>query len=238
MKKQTPGKIYLADQRGNQVTPQAQRFSTFNFGNYYHEHKKPFGNLAVVNEEILAAAQSQTYHSDRAAQVIIIPITGAVSLTIESDNPVLVEVGELQVITAPAECTFQITNPYPADNIQFLHLRIQTEEPVKTISSRSFPFNLNEIDNPLTEVIAATHVKDNLAYPFTLRLGRFTGRQEVVVPLNFKNQLFFAYVIAGAFEAEGRLLHEKDGLALWDTSEVELEALSNHALILVILLEK
>ncbi|WP_262891527.1 pirin family protein [Adhaeribacter radiodurans] len=42
---------------------------------------------------------------------------------------------------------------------------------------------------------------------------------------------FCAY--RGAFEVQGRLLHEKDSLALWDTEEVELEALSNHIRILI-----
>jgi hypothetical protein len=39
--------------------------------------------------------------------------------------------------------------------------------------------------------------------------------------------------LAGAFEAEGRLLHEKDGRAPWDApAPVEIEALSNNALLL------
>ncbi len=47
-------------------------------------------------------------------------------------------------------------------------------------------------------------------------------------------QLFFAFVLAGAFETEGRLLHERDGLAIWDTDKIEMEALSNDAMILLI----
>jgi len=42
------------------------------------------------------------------------------------------------------------------------------------------------------------------------------------------------FVLEGAFEAEGRLLHSRDGLALWDTNEIEIEALSNDAIILLI----
>ena len=41
-------------------------------------------------------------------------------------------------------------------------------------------------------------------------------------------------MIAAAFEAEGRLLHERDGLALFDTNEIEMEALSNDAMMLLI----
>jgi quercetin 2,3-dioxygenase len=36
---------------------------------------------------------------------------------------------------------------------------------------------------------------------------------------------------------EGRLLHAKDSLALWDTKAVELEALSENALVLILELE-
>jgi hypothetical protein len=44
-------------------------------------------------------------------------------------------------------------------------------------------------------------------------------------------------VLAGAFEAEGRLLHAKDGLALWDArAPLEIEALSDNALLLVLAL--
>ena len=41
-------------------------------------------------------------------------------------------------------------------------------------------------------------------------------------------------MIAGAFEAEGRLLYERDGLALFDTNKIEMEALSNDAMMLLI----
>lgn len=45
-----------------------------------------------------------------------------------------------------------------------------------------------------------------------------------------KHQLF-VLVIEGVFEVEGRLLHSKDGLALWNMPLIiELEALSHDAI--------
>jgi redox-sensitive bicupin YhaK (pirin superfamily) len=52
--------------------------------------------------------------------------------------------------------------------------------------------------------------------------------------LKNKNAGLFVFVIEGAFEVEGRLLHERDSLALWETGKAEMEALSNDAIILVI----
>ena len=66
------------------------------------------------------------------------------------------------------------------------------------------------------------------------RLGRFAGRAETVYPLRTPGAGVFVFVLAGAFEVASRLLHEKDGLALWDVAEIELEALSNDALLLVL----
>jgi len=44
-----------------------------------------------------------------------------------------------------------------------------------------------------------------------------------------------AFVIQEAFEVQGRLLHARDGLGLWDdTNLIKLEALSNDAIVLLV----
>lgn len=49
-----------------------------------------------------------------------------------------------------------------------------------------------------------------------------------------KRNSLFVFVIQGVFEVQGRLLHARDGLGLWDEeNEVELEALSNDAIVLL-----
>ena len=42
------------------------------------------------------------------------------------------------------------------------------------------------------------------------------------------------FVIHGAFEVENRLLESRDGLAIWNTDRIELEALSNEAILLLL----
>jgi hypothetical protein len=53
-----------------------------------------------------------------------------------------------------------------------------------------------------------------------------------VCQLAHKDNQLLAFVLAGTFELESRLLHENDCLALWEVGEVELEALSNHTIVL------
>ena len=70
--------------------------------------------------------------------------------------------------------------------------------------------------------------------PFTVSIGKFSGRGETIYKLPNRNSGLFAFVIEGAFEVEGRLLHARDGLTLWETEEAEMEALSNDAIVLLI----
>ena len=48
-----------------------------------------------------------------------------------------------------------------------------------------------------------------------------------------KNNGIYAFIIEGVFEVQDRLLHTKDALDLWNTDEIDFEALSNGAILLL-----
>ena len=65
-------------------------------------------------------------------------------------------------------------------------------------------------------------------------IGQFDGREEAVYTLKDPKNGAFIFVIEGAFEVQNRLLESRDSLALWSVGNLELEALSNNALILLL----
>lgn len=227
------GKIFLSCERGIVGNAQSTSYSTFNFGEYFNEHKTAFGNLYVWNEEILGGSQNITIQVQEASHIVIIPITGALTINSSNDNTCTVHVEEVQVLTLPANSSIGLANPYASEVVHFLQIRIKAEEPVLLQSFRRFDFNLQERENELLSIIDKEKgaVANNL--PFSLSIALFEGRKEAIYTVRDKKSGLFAFVIAGAFEVEGRLLHEKDGLALWNTEKIELEALSNNALVLV-----
>jgi len=235
MIKQTPGKIYLADQRGEAGTTQFRRYCTFNFEDYQQEHKEPFGSLEVFNEEMLAGSGNITLTVDKDSHVILMPITGALTLNTTHGGTNTIDVEEILINTLPAKSTIHLTNSYQSDVISFLQIRLKASRPIITNSWLLSNFELNAGKNQLMPIVLPEKEQRVLhQFPFYLSIGQFDGRQEAIYRLKNKSNGFFAFVVAGAFEVEGRLLHEKDGLALWNTEEVELEALSPNALIVVI----
>ncbi|QIL74656.1 hypothetical protein [Hymenobacter sp. HDW8] len=239
--KQTPGKIFLSDQRGVAETHQYRRYSTLQFGAYVHQDKQAFGNLQAVNEETLGGGQQVTLQVTEAAHVLIIPVTGAVRAGLLPGTSALTHVEEMHLLTVPAGSTLYFANPYDTELITFLHLWIRVPQTAAGALNRLFTFNCQDHPNLLVEVKqvvpAQSADEPGMSLPFKVSIGRFAGRRETLCTLKKPSSQVFFFVLAGAFEVEGRLLHEKDGLALWDTQEVELEALSNEAVLVAIELE-
>jgi redox-sensitive bicupin YhaK (pirin superfamily) len=233
---QIPGKIYLAEQRGMLETNRFRRQSTFSFGTFQREHKEPFGRLYGLNEETLAGGHAVEFTVAVDSYIVLLPITGAMEYDAGGGASGTVEAEEVLTLVVPAGTRLQLRNPFANELISFLHLWVRATAPPALAVGLKTVFDWKLLQNQLHELVSA-HSQDEPPtlprLPFSLSLGRFMGRQETVYKTAPGNS-FFAFVIAGAFELEGRLLHEKDGVALWEVAEVELEALSNYALVLVL----
>lgn len=225
----TPGTIYLADRRGFAQANGLQRYSTLNFGNYYDDARHPVGRLKAFNDEMLAGLQSTATNVDEATYIVIIPVTGALNYGDTLGSKTVVDVGEVYVSYLTAQSSYTLSNPYEVDWINYLQIHIQADTLEEDRINMLFELDLDAKPDNLATVIPTT----NNILPFALSIGRFSGRKEAIYRPKSGSQLF-AFALAGAFEMQGRLLHERDGLALWNAAEVDLEALSNNALILII----
>lgn len=137
---------------------------------------------------------------------LIIPLVGDV-VTNQRISP-----GQAQIINSPT-----ISNPHNEELVNYLHLAFN-----KVTEELIFDFTL--VANRLQQLTTTNH----------FYLGKFGGRRDDVYKLSGGSAGVFVFVIEGAFEVQNRLLHPRDGLALWDLTEVEFEALSNEAMLLLI----
>ncbi len=226
---QSPGKIFLSEQRGCIESPLFQRNCTFNFGTFFSPHKTALGPLYLFNEETLAGAAELEMEIGTSSYAIIIPVTGDLEYTDVEAGKLNIGVGEVLIRKCTEEHLFSISNPYEKDAISLIQICLSAP------GALSPAFELFNLDpgisvNHLVEVSAPTATP----LPFRLSVGQFDGRAETLYQKRQKDSRLFCYVLAGAFEIEGRLLHAQDGLGLCDVEHVELEALSNNALILTI----
>jgi redox-sensitive bicupin YhaK (pirin superfamily) len=239
MIKQVPGKIFLADQRGLVESPHFRRQSTFSFGAYQQAHKEPFGRLYGLNEEVLGGGHEVELPVAQDSYIIVLPITGTVAYSTDGGAIGTVEVGAVLTLSVPAGTRLRLHNPYADELISCLHLWVRASAPLTPLApAAGLQTVFEELrENELLELVGA-RAQDapptQPDLPFSLSLGRFMGRQEAAYTLAQPGNQLVAFVLAGAFELESRLLHEKDSLVLWDVEAIELEALSNHAIVLLL----
>lgn len=224
-------KIFLADERGLSETQSSASRYTFSFGKFVNEHKGPFGDLYAVNDEVLDADRSLRIPVDEYSYVILLPVMGAVGYKDTSGNSNLAAAGQMAIIMEDKGETIEITNPFDEGLVNFLLICIKTDIVRATKGSCLCTCNVNKCLNGLLKISPVSLGTSSL--PFSVFVGKFEGRGEATYRTKKRNAGLFVFVIEGAFEVQGRLLHARDGLALWDTEEAEIEALSNDALILV-----
>ncbi|PWK80061.1 hypothetical protein LX99_00525 [Mucilaginibacter oryzae] len=228
MQKPLSGQIHLSYQRGYTETGILQRYCSFNYGTYFNEHRKPLGCLRVFNEEVLAGGEATFFQPGKPGYAVFIPIIGELVLQGDNQGSQVIDIAKAYVQHAFPGEVLTLVNRYPDDPINYLYFFVDSSD-AAFIDSRIFDFDLAGKPN---ELIGADHNQRSL--PFRLRMGMFAGRADALCRLKDSNSLFYAFVIAGAFEVQGRLLHQRDGLALWGGSEIDIEALSNNAVIITL----
>jgi redox-sensitive bicupin YhaK (pirin superfamily) len=232
MIRQSKGKMFLADERGLNETEWFRSWNTFNFGKYFNEHKDPFGNLYVVNDDTLDGGRSLRMIIEEHSYVILVPVAGAIAYKDNLGNQNLIAAGQIQVLDLAKDAMIEIANPFKEGLVNFLQIWIRADKVKETATSNLLTYDVNKYLDNLIKIVPENSGSSSL--PFTVSIGKFSGRAETIYKLTTENSGLFFFVIEGPFELEGRLLHARDGLALWEIEEVELEALSNDAIILLI----
>ncbi|THU39174.1 pirin [Niastella caeni] len=226
MIQQNKGKIFLADERGHNEIEWFRSYNMFNFGQFRNEHKTPFGPLYVLNDDTLAGGQKISMTVEADSEVLLVPLVGAIAYSDNHGNSTVIEAGECQVYATPKDSVIQISNPYESELVNFLQIWFYRSSGEPGNIPQAIPFDIINNKNQLVP-IPATDTQ------FNYSIGKFAGREEAIYKLSNPDNGVFVFVIEGAFEVQYRLLHARDGLALWEADEIEMEALSNDAIILV-----
>lgn len=223
-------KIFLAEERGLSLLDWFRSYHTFSFGNYQNENKNPFGTIQVCNEDTLAAGRSMKMMVEENTEVIILPLVGTLQFKSNFDDVVYINPGQVQLFSAAAGMGYELTNPFEGEElVNFLQLWLYKNEGVFTSLSQQFNFDLSE-NNQLISVLDTSQLHQH-SFCF---IGKYDGRKKDEYKLRDKKNGIYVFVIDGAFEVQDRLLHAKDGLAIWNTGEIDFEALSNNAILLLL----
>lgn len=230
----THAKIFLANERGCNENGHMRSCSTFNFGQFNSAYKQSFGHLTVWNDDTIAPGHSIKMHIKEDCFVIYLPMVGTITCKDSTDSPAVVSAGEVYVMNVRGGSLVEVSNHLQDALVNFLHIRISTALSCNSESNALLRFNIDQEKNQLAlmEPVYGKELVEQL--PFYIGVAKLDGRQEIEYAVNEPGNGVFVFVVSGAFEVQNRLLHERDGLALWNSNGVEAEALSNEAVLVIL----
>lgn len=233
IKEQVPGQIFPVEIRHRVESSAFTVYSILSTGEsgVSSEHL----SLCEFNDEMLAPQNSVHFKVHAAKILFLIPINGPLQYTGPNKHSYSLGPGALFIQELADGDVGEITNLHTKEPVNYI--RIVTEsDAVFPVSSQINFYNTDiaHYRNKMTEVFQIGHPA--IASSFKkVSVGKLFSRANATYTLqNSVNMKCFLYVIEGEAEADGRLLHTRDGLILWNTSSIALEALSHTAVVLVV----
>lgn len=218
------GKIFLSNQRSIIESDRIKRYSTFNFEGLQNPAKEAIGNLYAIHDDTLNPNSDFNFYTRQQGYIFIVPISGNISYIDEQKNETLVEVGKSLLVYLDKNAYIQLKNRYQEETINYLMVALKSEE----IPQRSLAV-LN------IDLSQANHLQSitSASLTFKIGIGRYKGRGGSKYAISSSSTLY-CFVLAGTFEIDGRMLNNRDGIALSATEKIEIEALSDNAMLLTI----
>lgn len=226
-----PPRILKSDNRLFEKTGSGKRFFSLNYGLYQKENRDNAGILSFLNDEFLAPGKEASFCHEKDVQVFVLPLVGAVYTPFLKNEPGegIIQFNESGFFDVAAGVPYTLSNPYENEWVNFLHIGFVNNAPLHR-SGKALIDLQPEHKNKLIPVL----VEDYYVSSFSATLGFYDGRQSGNYRLKNPDNEIFVFVINGAFEVESRMLEHRDGLSLATASEIEFEALSENAILLVL----
>ena len=208
---------------------------TFSFASYHNPERMRFGVLRVLNDDMVEPGMGFGTHPHDNMEIISIPLKGALQHKDSMDNGSVISTGEVQIMSAGSGITHSEFNASKSEAVNFLQIWIFPKE--KDIAPRygqkKFPEEV--LSHHFKQVISPEKKEDTLWINQNawFSLGRLEPGMITDYPLHLPGNGVYVFVIEGEIQLAGEKLQERDGIGIWDTDNILLQAEQNSRILLM-----
>ena len=203
--------------------------SLFNGDRYINPDRECFESLYLLNEEALAAGRHLVYESAENAYVLIIPLTGHIKYAGLRHNSCPLEPGDTLLVPASRSHSYSILNLGETDAASYLQIGIRSTDDLSDLKPQ---LRKTPVSQTLSRMLPVLDERD--PFPFQLELGQYASGLLCRKDWGQPNQHVFVYVLRGAMEIDGQLLHTGDAFGMRHAARLQWEVLSADARFLLL----
>ncbi|MDR1725980.1 MAG: pirin family protein [Bacteroidales bacterium] len=228
--------LIKANTRGHAYHGWLDTYHTFSFANYYDPQRIHFGALRVLNDDVVIGGEGFEKHPHDNMEIITIPLKGGVKHGDSMGNGGIIREGDVQVMSAGTGVTHSEYNADSKQSVNFFQIWVfpNKKNVVPRYEQKKMTFLQNR--NTLNEIVTPEPTEYALwiYQQAWFNIGSFDTNKEVEYKLHNLENGLFAMVIQGEFEVGDIRIENRDGLALWGTTEIKIKSLNDDARILLI----
>lgn len=227
--------FHAADSRGNANHGWLHSRHTFSFAHYYDPERMGFGALRVINDDIVAGGRGFGAHPHDNMEIISIPLEGGLAHQDSTGHGGVVRQGDIQVMSAGTGIAHSEYNASADQSVKFLQIwvfpnkrGVEPRYQQVSIAEGAKANDFQQILSPNADDEGAWIHQD--AWFSIARLD--TGVQKSY-RLHHADHGVYAFVLSGSVKIGNTILQARDGLGVWETSSLEIEALQDAEVLLM-----
>jgi redox-sensitive bicupin YhaK (pirin superfamily) len=227
--------LHKAETRGDANHGWLHSRHTFSFADYHDPERENFGVLRVLNDDQVAAGTGFGRHPHNNMEIISIPLEGDLEHKDSMGNVAVIRHGDIQVMSAGTGITHSEYNKNQDKPVKFLQIWIFPNQ--RNVEPRYDQITLDIKDrlNKLQQIVSPDPKDEGVwihQYAW-FHLGRFDKDFAVEYTIKKKGNGVYAFIIKGDFTIDGQALKDRDGIGIWNTDKIKMQANSQDAEILL-----
>lgn len=227
--------IHKASSRGYANHGWLQTHHTFSFADYFNPERNNFGVLRVLNDDIIAAGEGFGTHPHENMEIITIPLQGDLEHKDSMGNTSIIKHGDVQVMSAGTGIYHSEFNPNKDKILSLLQIWVFPDKKNHTPRYDQITLNIADRHNKLQQILSPNSQDEGvwIHQQAWFHIGDLDKGTEITYDLKLSTNGIYIFVINGKLNVLDNMLDDRDGMGIWNTEHLSIEALEHSELLIM-----
>jgi len=225
MKTTSKIKIHKAESRGSADHGWLKAKHTFSFAGYYDEDRIQFGDLRVLNDDVVAPGNGFGMHPHKNMEIITIPLEGALKHQDSMGHASIIRSGDVQVMSAGSGLMHSEFNASQTELINLLQIWVLPKKMNIEPRYGEKTFDQTKMDNAWLNIVAPegdTGDALQINQDAWFSIGKFDAGKHMTYQKKRTENGIYVFVIDGAIQCNQVELTKRDAAGFVDTDTIDI----------------
>ena len=226
--------LHKAATRGHADHGWLDTYHTFSFASYFNPERVHFGALRVLNDDKVAPSEGFGMHPHQNMEVISIPLKGYLRHGDSIENSSVITPGTIQVMSTGTGIYHSEYNDSATEPLEFLQIWVFPKKENTKPKYDNFDIRHAVKRNELSLIVSPDgNAPASILQDAWFSIGKLDKGVKKTYDLHREDTGVYVFVIEGQANVSGTVLSRRDGMGIYDTNSVAIEALEDSEILLI-----